>query len=115
MAKPMPPGRKVAFYAPLRAPDHPAPSGERQMARLLMAALARAGYEVSLASDLRTYLRDPGDHTKHAALIAAADHERHRIVQEWRNHGPPDLWMSYHPYYKSPDLLGPTLCIAHKV
>jgi len=33
----------TAFYAPLKAPDHPVPSGERAMARLLLEALERAG------------------------------------------------------------------------
>ena len=35
---------RIAFYAPLKPPDHPVPSGDRRMARLLMAALATAGH-----------------------------------------------------------------------
>ena len=46
---------RIAFYAPLKPPDHPVPSGDRRMARLLIAALARAGHEVELASRLRSY------------------------------------------------------------
>ena len=34
----------VAFYAPMKAPDHPAPSGDRTMARLLLKALVKAGF-----------------------------------------------------------------------
>ena len=36
---------KIAFYAPLKSPNHPVPSGDRLMARLLMMAitLARMG------------------------------------------------------------------------
>ena len=30
---------RLAFYAPLKPPDHPVPSGDRRMAQLLMAAL----------------------------------------------------------------------------
>ncbi len=33
---------RIAFYAPLKPPDHPVPSGDRRMARLLIAALAAA-------------------------------------------------------------------------
>ncbi|MDF2688487.1 MAG: glycosyl transferase family 1, partial [Microvirga sp.] len=36
--------RPVAFYAPLKSPNHLLPSGDRTMARLLMKALDRAGY-----------------------------------------------------------------------
>ena len=40
---------RVAFYAPMKAPTHPAPSGDRRMARLLMAALTVAGHEIGRA------------------------------------------------------------------
>ena len=33
---------RVAFYAPMKPPDHPVPSGDRRMARAFMALLARA-------------------------------------------------------------------------
>ena len=111
----MPQRRRVAFYAPLKPPDHPQPSGDRAMARLLMAALKEAGYDVSLVSSLRAYLRSPDDAEAHAAIVAAARDERDRIEAVWRADGPPDLWVSYHPYYKSPDLLGLPLCQAHGV
>ncbi len=38
---------KVAFYAPLKPPDHPVPSGDRQLAQALLQAL-RAGGQVAL-------------------------------------------------------------------
>ena len=38
-----------------KSPNHPVPSGDRQMARLLMRALSLSGHEVELASDLRSY------------------------------------------------------------
>jgi hypothetical protein len=34
---------RVAFYAPLKAPDHDTPSGDRRMAELLVGALELAG------------------------------------------------------------------------
>ena len=39
--------RRMAFYAPLKAPDHPTPSGDRRMARLLIQALEAAGAAVT--------------------------------------------------------------------
>ena len=45
----------IAFYAPLKSPDHPVPSGDRLMARLLTQAMRHAGYTVTLASQFRSY------------------------------------------------------------
>lgn len=99
---------RIAFYAPLKAPDHPVPSGDRQMARLIMRALGLAGFEVDLASGLRAFTPDPAPEA-FAALLDAADAEKARLRQAWRDGQRPDLWFTYHPYYKAPDLLGPEL------
>jgi glycosyltransferase involved in cell wall biosynthesis len=79
------------------------------MARLMIAALERAGCKVSLVSELRAYLPDAGDHDALVALEGNALHERRRIGADWRAGEKPDLWFCYHPYYKAPDLLGPDL------
>ncbi|MDZ4310581.1 MAG: glycosyltransferase family 4 protein [Cypionkella sp.] len=102
---------RIAFYAPLKAPTHPVPSGDRLMAQLLTRCLTQAGHQVDLASDLRAYLGDPQDLAGWTKLRADADDEAHRISTLWAN-DPPDLWLCYHPYYKSPDMLGPNL--AHR-
>lgn len=96
---------RIAFYAPLKAPDHPVPSGDRLMARMLVACMQAAGHEVTVMSDLRAYLRDAEDRAGWAALQTAAAAEVARMgdVQA-------DLWFTYHPYYKSPDLIGPVIC-----
>ncbi|MEO5615222.1 MAG: glycosyltransferase family 4 protein [Cypionkella sp.] len=99
---------RIAFYAPLKAPTHPVPSGDRLMAQLLMRCLAQAGHQVDLASDLRAYLGDPQDHTGWAKLRTDAALESNRIIALWARQ-PPDLLLCYHPYYKAPDLLGPRL------
>lgn len=96
---------RIAFYAPLKAPDHPVPSGDRQMARLLIEALRLAGCEVSVASTLRAFTPDP-EPLSFAALRDAAAREKARLAAAWRNGRKPDLWFTYHPYYKAPDLLG---------
>ena len=62
---------RLAFHAPMKPPDHPVPSGDRAMARALIAALEAGGARVDVASDLRT--RDGGGcDSVQAALIARA-------------------------------------------
>ena len=106
---PAPRPLSIAFYAPLKAPDHPVPSGDRMMARMLVAALQAAGHGVTVVSDLRAYSGDPDDRAGWNDLQVAAAAERARIAAVWRGGGWPDLWFCYHPYYKAPDLLGPSL------
>lgn len=104
------PGNKIAFYAPLKSPDHDVPSGDRLMARSLVECLQQFGYRVEIVSHLRALIRDPNDDAANASLLENADQERERISTLWKRQGPPDCWFCYHPYYKSPDLLGPALC-----
>lgn len=97
---------RLAFYAPMKAPTHPVPSGDREMARNLMAMLGSDGTEVILASELK--LRDgTGDIATQRRLIADAGSEVERLMAEL----PDDvaLWVTYHNYYKAPDLLGPEI------
>ncbi|HEY7764035.1 MAG TPA: glycosyltransferase family 4 protein [Aestuariivirgaceae bacterium] len=99
---------KIAFYAPMKAPDHPVPSGDRQMATLLIKALERGGHEVLLASRLRAYMSRPSSETLKTLLASSRD-ESARIAAQWDTGSPPDLWFTYHPYYKALDLIGPAL------
>jgi glycosyltransferase involved in cell wall biosynthesis len=99
----------IAFYAPMKSPDHPAPSGDRTMARLLFKALRQAGFAPALASDLRTWdgVGDPAfqERTKRSSLA-----EGDRLLAQWRAKpasGRPRLWFTYHVYYKAPDWIGP--------
>ena len=46
---------RIAFYAPLKPPDHPVPSGDRQIAQLFLAALRLAGHEPVLVSCFRSF------------------------------------------------------------
>jgi glycosyltransferase involved in cell wall biosynthesis len=97
--------RRIAFYAPLKAPDDPVPSGDRTMARGLLAALADTGLgKPEIASRLRS--RDgQGDAGVQRTIVAAAEAEIARLSRTEA----PVLWLTYHSYYKAPDLLGPTL------
>ncbi|WP_170430136.1 glycosyltransferase family 4 protein [Ruegeria arenilitoris] len=102
----------VAFYTPMKAPDSPVPSGDREMARNLMQAIGAQGDTVQLASRLRIYDK-VGDTQAQAALRAEADTEAQRLINDL----PPDtaLWVTYHNYYKAPDLLGPHVCKARNI
>lgn len=79
------------------------------MARLLVRCMEQAGHKVSVISELRAYLNDADDTQGWAALQTNASHESERITGQWAKNGPADLWFCYHPYYKSPDLIGPML------
>lgn len=79
------------------------------MARLLMQAMRLGGHSVEVVSELRSFLREP-DGVGRDPMEAAAEAERERISTLWLNHGKPDIWFCYHPYYKARDLLGPGLC-----
>lgn len=100
---------RIAFYAPLKSPTHGTPSGDRRIAGLLMDALARAGHRVELASTFRSY--DPGgDAPRQAALREQGIALGRRLAAQWRDgaaEARPDLWFTYHAYYKAPDWLGP--------
>ena len=99
---------RIAFYAPLKSPNHPVPSGDRQMARMLFAGLQSVGHEVELASELRAFSASsaPGAHDD---AKTAAQAEIARISELWSRGSRPDIWFCYHPYYKAPDFIGPNL------
>ncbi|NNU60028.1 glycosyltransferase family 4 protein [Ochrobactrum soli] len=105
---------KIAFHSPLKSPYHPVPSGDRLMARLLIAALERAGHEVEVISELRSFMTTPSLEVL-AELEGQAEREIARISALWKHEAVPDLWLTYHPYYKAPDLLGPTLSVSYDI
>lgn len=98
---------RIAFYAPLKPPDHPVASGDRAMARALMAALQLAGHDVQLASRFRSY--DRGNPARQARLRDVGSALAERLVRRFAREERPDLWFSYHLYHKAPDWLGPTI------
>lgn len=102
---------RIAFYAPLKAPTHTTPSGDRRMGRLLMAALEAGGHQVALASDFRSF-DGRGEAQVQARIAAAGRAEADNILATYRAAPPqarPDAWFSYHLYYKAPDHLGPAI------
>ena len=107
--------RPIAFYAPMKPPDHPIPSGDRRMARALLRALAGAGQPVELASRLRSYDRS-GDPVRQRRIEALGGRLAARLVRRYRARAtPPGAWLTYHAYHKSPDWLGPAVAAALEV
>ncbi len=109
--------KPVAFYAPLKSPNHPLPSGDRTMARLLMKALDRAGFKPQLASELRS-LDKNGDRQVQENLKRQSLVEASRLIAHYsamRQEDRPCLWFTYHVYYKAPDWIGPQVSTALKI
>ena len=105
---------RIAFYAPLKSPTHENPSGDRRVAGLLMQALEHAGHRVDLASTLRTY-DGAGDAACQAALRDQGTAIGRELTARWRavpREVRPELWFTYHVYYKAPDWLGPLVSAA---
>lgn len=102
---------RVAFYAPMKPPHHPVPSGDREIARNLMDLLRTSGTGVQLVSDLRIYDKR-GDPALQTALRKAADAEAARLIAQMPD---ADLWVTYHNYYKAPDLIGPAVALARGI
>ncbi len=100
---------RIAFYAPMKPPDHPVPSGDRHMARLFREAFERAGHDVELACRLRS--RDPeGDPARQARLKELGEAMAARLLRRYRARptaARPQAWFTYHLYYKAPDWVGP--------
>lgn len=100
---------RLAFYAPLKPPDHPAPSGDRRMARLLLDALRLGGHEPELAARLRSYDRDGvlERQTRMATIGAqlAARYVKRQYDIPYAER--PRAWLTYHLYHKAPDWIGP--------
>jgi glycosyltransferase involved in cell wall biosynthesis len=99
---------RIAFYAPMKPPDHAIASGDREIARLMARALEAAGFGVEIASRFISYQKRP-DAERFHALRDEGLAEAERLIAEMRSgdRALPDLWFTYHPYCKAPDWIGP--------
>ncbi len=81
------------------------------MGRLLLQVLRNISSpaDVRLASEFRAYSSQPNpdkliENQANAAIEAAA------VIANWEQQSwAPDVWFTYHPYYKAPDWLGPVV------
>ncbi|MDD9911315.1 MAG: glycosyltransferase family 4 protein [Ahrensia sp.] len=101
---------RIAFYAPIKPPDHPIASGDRLIARNLIAAMRHADHNVDLASAFIAYSKRPEDDILQQRKAEAL--QEARAVFSRLSPAPPDCWVTYHPYCKAPDWIGPFVCKA---
>ncbi|HUI18216.1 MAG TPA: glycosyltransferase family 4 protein [Alphaproteobacteria bacterium] len=101
---------RIAFYAPLKPPDHPVPSGDRRLGRALVAALRSVGHDVVLASRLRSW-EGAGDSARQRRIERSGAALAARLTQRYLRDPAhrPALWLTYHLYHKAPDWLGPAV------
>jgi glycosyltransferase involved in cell wall biosynthesis len=95
---------RFAFYAPFKPLDHDHPSGDLAIARGLVQFLEEQGHTIDIQSRLRArwiYFKP------WLWLVLAADAVR--SLKNLHKHRPA-IWLTYHTYYKAPDLLGPLIC-----
>ena len=95
---------RICFYAPFKPLGHAHPSGDLVTASSIFDFLRRRGHWVIEASSLRCrwiYWKP--------WLWLKLIKERRKAIQRFSDTSV-DLWLTYHSYYKAPDLLGPAVC-----
>lgn len=98
----------------MKPPTSAIPSGDRQIARLLMAALEHAGHEVSLASRFRSF-DGTGNEARQLKIKRICGKLGDRLVERYRNmanQARPEVWFTYHVFFKAPDWIGPRVARA---
>ena len=94
---------RIAYYMPFKPLGHPNPSGDLVIGSGIYMFLRQRGHCIRLASRLRLrwFYWQPRLWLRFL-LESAKVANRLRLT-------PPDLWLTYHSYYKAPDVLG-ALC-----
>ncbi len=92
---------KIALYCPNKPLNHPNPSGDLVIAAELRKALTLFGHECEEVARFRSrwFWRSPAGW---AGALGAFP----RALKAARRFSP-HVWITYHSYYKSPDVLGP--------
>ena len=95
---------RILFYAPFKPQGHANPSGDLAIAASICGYLEQAGHEVRHAGGprMRWIYWKPWAWPRVATALCRERRVFHRQ--------PADLWLTYHTYYKAPDVLGPPLC-----
>ena len=99
----------ILFYAPFKPLGHPHPSGDLVIGTGLFKFLESKGHRLKVASALRTrWIFWKPWRLPHLLV------ERQRLIRHI-SHTSFDLWLTYHAYYKGPDLLGPSIAAHHQI
>jgi glycosyltransferase involved in cell wall biosynthesis len=95
----------IAYYFP-RDLNSDRPTGDRTIARDLIAGLRSAGHTVTVASEFEAqfFWRNP----RRLAILPGALLSAFRVVRATR----PDVWLTQGPDRKVPDVIGPLVCLA---
>jgi glycosyltransferase involved in cell wall biosynthesis len=107
---------RVLLHTPLKPPDSPLASGDREMARGLVRLLRRLGHLVAMPALSRVVAGVPAPE-RHLVLERQARSQAARLIARWRalpprHPGKFDLWFTYHSWYRKPDWLGPLVTSA---
>jgi glycosyltransferase involved in cell wall biosynthesis len=91
---------RIAFYMPFKPLGHPHPSGDLVIGTELFHFLRERGHDIRPVSRLRArwiYWKP-----WQWALIPIETLRARRLTQQFQPH----VWLTYHSYYKAPDVLG---------
>ncbi|GLI33908.1 glycosyltransferase family 4 protein [Desulforhabdus amnigena] len=94
---------KIAFYCPNKPLAHPHPSGDLIIAQGISRELNRAGHTCKEIAAFRSRWFWKTSRGWREALIALR--AAYRAAHDFHPH----IWLTYHSYYKSPDVLGPAI------
>ena len=97
----MSPEMRIAFYAPFKPLGHPRPSGDLAIGTGLYQFLEGREHQINKISNLRTrwiYWKP--------WLWPQIAKARNRALMRCYRMGAV-IWLTYHSYYKAPDLIGP--------
>lgn len=98
---------RIAFVAPMKHLDDPAPSGDRRVVNAFANALKNLGHDVFQVSSFRSY--DGTDTCERQNAIKRAAFEIPDDLLKHHANQSPKLCFTYHVYHKSPDWIRPTI------
>lgn len=102
---------RIAFYAPMKSPASPRPSGDRKIARLFMSALSAGSFVPFLASEFRSW-EGSGNIVAQKMIKNQGLAIAKKMIQQYKQMDTdqkPIAWFTYHLYHKSPDWIGPVV------
>ncbi|SME92399.1 glycosyltransferase family 4 protein [Desulfovibrio gilichinskyi] len=94
---------RIAFFAPHKPIDDKTPSGDLIIGKSLHDYLCAHGHEILIASRMR--LRNITTSPSKWPMLYFEYNKTLKRVKSFN----PDVWLTYHSYYKSPDLFGPEI------